>query len=326
VNDDNVTPAENNVPSGRRWLQIVGVALISVALLLALYGTVAYVAWQRGETTRIEDERKFLEDELNNQMALARDDVDSGKYELANIRLGWILDQRPDYPGALALQELALAAQNSEVTPTPTTTSAAPTATPLFIGPDPTGPYAGLEELMADQSWQPAVQAINSFQAQFPDYERSETDAMLHEAYINYGLELVKGDQVELGLFNLSQAEKLGDLPTEVEDYRSWAELYLLGIGYYAVDWSAMIFYFRGLCAAAPFYQDSCVKFRGALLAYANQYTASQDWCPAEELYSEAFQLERDESVTEQLSEARLQCLEATPTPTVSITTTLTTQ
>jgi tetratricopeptide (TPR) repeat protein len=319
---------EGNVPSGRRWLQILGIVLISVALLLALYGTVAYVAWQRGETLRVEDERRFLEEEVNKQMTLARDDVDSGNYQLAIIRLGWILEQRPDYPDALALQELALAAQNSEATPSPTPALAiaAPTATPLFIGPDPAGPYAELEELVADQRWQSAVQAINTFQAQFPDYERRETDAMLHAAYINYGLELVKGDQVELGLFYLSQAEKLGDLPTEVEDYRSWGELYLLGIGYYAVDWSAMIFYFRGLCAAAPFFQDACVKFRGALLAYADQYTTSQEWCPAEELYSEAYQLERDESVAEQLSEARLQCLEATPTPAVTITTTLTTQ
>ena len=68
------------------------------------------------------------------------------------------------------------------------------------------------------------------------------------------------------------------------------------------------------------------MKLRGALLAYANQYAGSQDWCPAEELYLDALQLERDESVSEQLAEARQQCLEATPTPTVSITATLTTE
>ena len=87
-----------------------------------------------------------------------------------------------------------------------------------------------------------------------------------------------------------------------------------------------MIFYFRGLCAAAPFFQDSCVKLREALLAYADQYAASQEWCPAEELYSEALRSEQSELVAEKLDEARLRCLEATPTPTVSITATVSAQ
>lgn len=326
--DDDVTLEEENGPAGRRWLQILGIVLISVALLLALYGTVAYVAWQRGETMRIEDESSFLEDELKKQMTLARENVESGNYELANERLQWILSQRSDYPGALALQEAALAGLDVEMTPTPTMVLkfSAPTATPIFIGPDPAEHFSELEELMADEEWESAVEAINAFQAQFPDYNRRDTDRMLYDSNINYGLSLVKGEQVELGLFHLSQAEQLGDLPTEVEDYRTWSELYLLGIGYYGVDWGSMIFYFRGLCAAAPFFQDSCVKLRGALLAYANQYAGAQDWCPAEELYSEALQYERDRSVTEQLEEARRQCLEATPTPTVSITSTITAQ
>lgn len=236
--------------------------------------------------------------------------------------------QRPDYPGALALRDEALAGQNAETTPTPTmvTKFSAPTATPLIIGPDPAEHFSELEELVAAEKWEAAVEAISAFQAQFPDFNRRDTDKMLYDSNINYGLSLVKGDQVELGLFYLSQAEQLGDLPTEAEDYRTWSELYLLGIGYYGVDWGSMIFYFRGLCAAAPFFQDSCVKLRGALLAYANQYAGSQDWCPAEELYSEALRFERDRSVAEQLDEARLRCLEATPTPTVSITTTITVQ
>lgn len=326
--DDDVTPEEENAPVGRRWLQIIGVALIAVALLLALYGTVAYVAWQRGESLRIEDERRSLEEELDKQMSLARENVESGNFELASERLDWVLIQRPDHPGALELRETALAEQNPERTPTPPTAPTIPaaTSTPLIIGPDPEEHFADLEELVANEEWESAVLAISAFRKQFPNYNRRDTDTMLYDASINHGLSLVKGDQVELGLFYFSQAEKLGDLPTEVEDYRTWSELYLLGIGYYGVDWGTMISYFRGLCAAAPFFQDSCVKLREALLAYANQYAGSQDWCPAEELYSEALRLGRDQSVVEQLDEAGLQCLQATPTPTISITATVGTE
>jgi hypothetical protein len=141
----------------------------------------------------------------------------------------------------------------------------------------------------------------------------------LYDAYIELGIGLVDGEQVELGLFYFSQAERLGDLPIEVEDQRSWAELYLIGIGYFGVDWAATVLYFRDLCAAAPFYQGACVKFHQALVAYADQYSRGLDWCPAEGYYREAIGLDSSPDLVDAFERAIKGCAEATPTPTATL-------
>jgi hypothetical protein len=218
--------------------------------------------------------------------------------------------------------EQVLSNLNKPATPTPMLREI---STPAAEGtsstdPGPAAALADLELIMDLEEWEQAVTAITAFQTQYPDYQRQRTDSLLYDAYLNLGQLLVMGSQVELGLFYFDQAEKLGDLPIEAEDQRTWADLYLLGISYYGVDWGTAIFYFRGLCAAAPFYQDACVKLHEVLIAYADQYVLDLDYCPAEALYSEANQLSSDTALIEKLQTARDQCLEATPTPTVSPT------
>ena len=146
---------------------------------------------------------------------------------------------------------------------------------------------------------------------------------MLYNAYMNLGVQMISGTQIELGIFYLSQAERLGDLPLDVKDQQTWAELYLLGIGYYGVDWQTTIFYFQGLCAAAPFYQDACRKLFEAYVAYGDQFAGLLDWCPAEEWYTEAIRLDNVTAVVDKRREAATNCLDATPTPENPITDTL---
>jgi hypothetical protein len=251
-------------------------------------------------------------------------------------RLDWVLERDPDSTEAQSLHNQAQSGLNARLTPTPRPT---PTATPEAVetpveASQPGDPFsqeafANLEALMDEGHWAPAVSAIAAFQQDYPNERRQETDEMLYNAYINLGVEMISGTQIELGIFYLGQAERLGDLPTDVEDQRTWAELYLLGIGYYGVDWETTIFYFQGLCAAAPFYQDACRKLFEAYVAYGDQYASILEWCPAEEWYTEAVRLDNVTAVVEKRREAATNCLEATPTPenpitgTVTITSTL---
>ena len=96
-----------------------------------------------------------------------------------------------------------------------------------------------------------------------------------------------------------------------------------LGISYYGVDWENSISYFRGLCAAAPYYQNACVKLHDALIFYGDQFAGALDWCPAEDIYGEAYRIDNDTVVSEKLNSARSQCLEATPTPEAPISGTI---
>jgi hypothetical protein len=306
-------------PPLSRWRllsRLLGIFLLTLAFLLALYGAITYVAWNRGQTTRLETARQELDAELLNQLNLAREDVTTGRYVLAQRRLEWVLAQNPEYPGAATLFQEAQAGLNALLTPT-----AAPTVPPTAIPeetPDTSAQAAAelsrLGKLVSDQQWQEAITGLITFQAEFPNYERRETDSLLYQAYLNLGLSLLPGDQVELGLSYLSQAERLGDLPAEANDQRTWAELYLVAIAYYRVDWGASNYYFRDLCLAAPFFHDACGKLYEGLIGEGDQYAAVGEWCPAYTLYAEARQHDYDDVLGGKLAQSRDGCLNATPT------------
>ncbi len=326
MKETNTADSADNKNRRRRILGILGIVLIVLAILLATYSLVVYTAWQQAEEGRIEEERRALSSELENQLSLAREDINAGNLELALRRLDWILDLNPGYQGAVELRAVVQSSLLQRVTPEVTAASN-PIPTPSISLEDVSDPallFSELEKLYQNEQWLSAATDLAAFQIQFPNFNRRETDQMLFDASINLGLELLQGDQIELGLFYISQAEKLGNLPEEVDAFRTWAELYLLGIGYFGVDWGQAIYYFRGLCTTAPYYQDSCIRLYESLVAYGDIFGATMEWCPAEELYFEAILYDANEVLNQKLDDARTHCLEATPTPTVVVTGTLT--
>lgn len=306
-------------------LRILGIILIVAALLIAMYTVVAYVALERGRSLRTERLQEEQAAELENQLARAREDIGEGNLRLASRRLEWILEQDPNYPEARALldnAEEALTDTRGPSEPSGKDATATPQVTPLAAGAGDEAAAAELqrlETLVEEEAWAEAVTALISFQHNYPDYERRQTDELLYESYIAQGVDLLYGDQVELGLFYLEQAQRLGDLPQDVRDQQEWAELYLAGIGYFGVNWEVTLFYFRDLCVAAPFFHDACGKLYEALVAYGDQYAAQQEWCPAEGLYNEAYGHNDSDALLSKLQNARQRCQEATPTPSAPI-------
>ena len=306
----------------RRWSRILGVILIGIALLAAFYLAVAYFAWENGQAVRQEQQQTEATAQIERQVNLARENMAQGSYALAQTRLAWVLERVPDHAEAQVLQEEAeanlaalltpmLVTAVSNATPTPTPE---PSPTPGLIS-DASIELARIDRLVNIQKWEEAISALITFQSQFPDHERTTTDRMLYDAYVAYGLQLVQGKRVELGLYYFDQAQKLGDLPQEALDYRTWAELYTQGVAFYGVNWGAASFYFRDLCLAAPFYQNACQLLYESLVAYADLYAVAQDWCPAEALYQEALGQQRSTELRDKLTEAQEGCLLATPTP-----------
>lgn len=319
---DSPDDAPADAPRSRRLRRGLGILLLSLSLLLAWYLAVFYLGWHSGQSSLMEKRETEFVQQIERQIDLAREDIDIGSFALALRRLEWVLERAPDKAEAQSLFQEAQGHLNTLLTP-PAAITPSPVATPIpsptpSAEPieDPNSELHRLRQLVADESWDEAVPALVSFQWQYPNYERNETDQMLYEAYIGLGLQFLGGEQVELGLSYLDQAEGLGDLPAEVTDYRIWAELYLQGIAFYNVNWGATTYYFRDLCLAAPFYQSSCQRLHEALIAYGDQYANGMDWCPAEPLYQEASQHGQSQLLSEKLTEAREACLTATPTPT----------
>lgn len=304
-----------------RTLRIVGIVLIAVALLIALYAAVVYLGVERGRALREERLDMARASEIATQMAHAIEEVDNGNTALASRRLTWILEQDPAYEAALVLME-AIEAQatrapqgEAEATPTSPATEGEAEAQETGLA----GELQRLEDLVETESWGEAITALVAFQHSYPDYERRRTDELLQKAYMEQGVTLLYGDQIELGIYYLEQAERLGDLPQEVRDQQQWAELYLAGIGYYGVNWDVSLFYFRDLCLAAPFFHDACQRLYEALVAYGDQYAVQREWCPAEALYEEAYRQDASNALSQKLREARDGCAAATPTPSAPI-------
>ncbi len=299
--------------------RVAGLVLIILAALIILYSTVGYLAWQSGETIRSEREEKLRTEQVNRQITLAQDDISNGSYNLALRRLEWVLEQDPASGDALALQQQAEAALRNSLTPEAPPTPAPvpePSPTPGQID-DLAQELQRLERLESQKEWLRLIEDTLAFQRQYPEYRRLQTDAFLYHAHLEQGLAQIQGDQIENGIYHLSQAEKLGDLTQEAADYWLWAELYLQGMAYYGVNWGAAASFFRDLCLAAPFYQGSCDKLYDALFAQGNQFANTMEWCPAVDLYREARQYGRTAELDEKLTEAVQGCAEATPTPEV---------
>jgi hypothetical protein len=229
----------------RKWLRGLGVLMLVLAGLSAWYLLVFYLGWQSGQTILAEKRETSAIEQLERQLALAREDVEHGSYALALRRLEWVLERRPDDSEAQALHQRANVELAALLTPEPVATVTAaptprpsPTSTPLPVA-DPNAELQRIRDLVAAENWEEAAPALIAFQWQFPSLERQASNQMLYDAYIGLGLQLLQGEQVELGLSYLDEAERLGDLPDLVTDYRIWAELYLQGIAFYDVNWGA---------------------------------------------------------------------------------------
>lgn len=337
-------PQANNPPEDQKiqskkspkiLYRILGVLLILVAMIVAWLLVVGFLGYQSGQRLLAEKQAAELQNTINRQIQLAGENIAEGNIDLAVSRLNWVLEREPENGQAKALLQETVsnptepaAAPVEELTPTAVPE---PTVTPGLIV-DPAQELQRLRRLTASKAWQDALPALIAFQMQFPNYERRETDEMLYNTYLEYGIDLINSDNIETGLFYLSQAEKLGDLPQSALDYRLWATLYTQGISYYGVNWELTAYFFRDLCLAAPFYQNACDILYESLVNSGDIYAANMDWCPALAYYEEAgqhnasgdFSDDLSGNLTDKLTEAREGCAMATPTPTAPITDTLT--
>lgn len=309
----------------RQSVRIAGLLLIIFSVLVGWFLLIAFLGWQSGQQA-LQDKQAA---QLDRQMTLAEDDIAQGNYQLALTRLEWVLERDAGSAQAKSLREQALAGIGATPEPTPVTavtvtpaSTRLPTATPGSIG-SPSDELLRIQRLVATKYWEEALAALIAFQQQFPSFEREETDQLLYDVYMNYGLDLISGEKVELGMYYLTQAQQLGDLPQSARDYQTWAELYTQGISFYGVNWDASAYYFRDLCLAAPFYQSSCDHLLTALISLGDQYAFAQDWCPAQSLYNEANSYQTTAELNNKRTEAQENCLLATPTPSEPITDTV---
>ena len=325
-NDADTSPATGQSPAARSRLgRLVGLGLVITSVVLATYLLVAYFAYQSGRSLRGQQEATALAEQVGRQIELAQQDLAGDSPHMALTRLDWVLAQDPGNADALALRQQAAAADSAgravigdslpTVEPRSTATPVAEATAEVISDDERAAELQTARRLAAAERWEEALPLLVAFQQRFPDYERQETDRLLYDTYIALGLNYVNTDKVELGLNYFSQAERLGDLPQEARDYRVWADLYFQGMAYSGVNWDVAAGYWRDLCAAAPFYRDSCAWLNRSLIGLGDQYAFNLDWCPAIDIYQRAWNQQPTESLENKLAQAREGCAAATAVP-----------
>ena len=303
--------------------RLVGLALVITSVVLATYLLVAYFAFETGQAERVVQETTARDEQIARQIELARQDLAQDSLNLALTRLDWVLTQAPDNADALALRQQVATAAAAGRAPQPTeapqpAADAAAAATPAAPTIEPGETLAELQtirRLLETEQWEEALPLLVTFQQRFPDYRRQETDQLLYDTYVALGLAYVNTDKVELGLNYFAQAERLGDLPQEAQDYRIWAELYFQGVAYSGVNWGIAADYWADLCAAAPFYRDACVRLDRALVGQGDTFAFNLDWCPALDIYQRAWNRQPSNALGNKVAQAREGCAAATAVP-----------
>lgn len=300
----------------RLAVRLLGLALVIFSVAAATYLLVAYFAFESGRSLSQQQETTQREEQIARQIELAREDLAAGSDNLALTRLDWVLSQAPDNAAAAVLRQ-QVTSRTPEPTAAPTEPPAEPTAEQTAApGDDEALPeLQAIRRLVAGERWDEALSGLLLFQQQHPDFERAETDRLLYETYLALGLALINTEKIELGLNYFAQAEKLGNLPQEAQDYRLWADLYFEAVAYSGVNWDIAGDYWRDLCAAAPFFQDSCARLNRALEGVGDQYAYNLDWCPAISIYQEAWNRQPSDVLGAKLGQARAGCAAATAVP-----------
>jgi tetratricopeptide (TPR) repeat protein len=234
--------------------------------------------------------------------------LDAGEYELAIDEFEYILQVDPDH--TFAKQGIAEAQARIAARPTPT-------------------PEVSIEQLAAElyqkateqyeaEEWEDTAATLTQLRAIAPAYEAETVENMLFDSLYNAGVALLADDRFEEGIFYLDQAIALRpDDPSseEAKWQRDMAELYMVAMGYWGVDWELCIDRFERIYAIAPNYKDVYRRLYNAHVAYGDEWYAKEEMCPAQEQYDLALGFFEDAETREKRNGAEQVCLVATPAP-----------
>jgi hypothetical protein len=301
-----------------RWFVLLAVT----AVLLA-----ALVGYSTGRSERRSDLEESLARAADEQFQMGVQDLEAGRYELAQQRLEYVILLDPSYPNAA--QRLAEALVGLDA---PLATFAPPaTPTPNLAPVQDLFTQALAAHLNGD--WDVVIDTLLALRAKDASFRAIEVDGMLYSALRNRGLKRIKAEGLlEEGLYDMSLAERFGPLDSEAEEYRGWARLYLLANSFVGVNWAEAVYYFAQVYLGAPYItNDVYLKYAVASNRYGDEFMAASDPCAAEELYYQSLLAWENPDLIPTATQAHDLCLQAnapppapqeTPTPSETATVT----
>ncbi|MEW6504546.1 MAG: hypothetical protein AB1457_11350 [Chloroflexota bacterium] len=286
------------------------VFLAGVLLLLAGAAIGVYWGYRAGIELRKQAQLNQVVMEATYQFQLGLVDLEAGRYETARKRFEYVISLQPDFPGAAEKFVEANMLYSLALTPT-----AAPTPTL-----EPTPDLRGEEEIfnqitqhLANKEWAQAVEAIQRLRDKNINYRSVDVDGMYYIALRFLGIENVSRGELEVGIYNLTLAERFAPLDVEAQNYRNWARMYLSAASFWGADWARVVRYFADLYPALPNLRDSSgmtavERYRVASIRYGDQLMTQGLYCDAELQYRNALTIRPDPTAESAAAQAAEYC------------------
>lgn len=284
--------------------------LIGVVILLAGAAIGGCLGYRAGIELRKQAQQNQVIMEATYQYQLGLVDLEAGRYETARKRFEYVISLQPDFPGAAEKYVEANMLYSLALTPTP-----APTPTL-----EPTPDLRGEEELfnqisqhLANKEWQQALDAIQHLRDKNVNYRSVDVDGMYYITLRFLGIENVSRGELEVGIYNLTLAERFAPLDVEAQNYRNWARMYLSAASFWGADWARVVRYFADIYPSLPNLRDASgmtavERFRVASIRYGDQLMTQGLYCDAEIQYRNALTIRPDTVAESAASQAAEYC------------------
>jgi len=296
-----VAPAgKKNFP---RWLAVLVFVLLIAIGLLGGYGS--------GMGRRYSAQDTQVSGQLQEQFQLGVQAMNAKQYEVAKQHFDFIIQNAPNFPGVQATYADMLL--RMQITPTLT-----PTLTPTIT---PTPDLRAAEEIynqvvallsvsatsLCERDWDGIISTLDSLRKASATFHTAEVDGMYYIALRSRGVckiypQAYQPDtpcsdlniNLEGGIYDLTLAERFGDLDAQAESLRTYARLYITGASFWDQDWQQAQKFFLQVKSDFPSLADSSCdtateRWRYATIKYAEQILATGDICGAQPQFIDAF-------------------------------------
>ncbi len=295
-----------------RWQSIL-ISIVGVIVLLVL---ASFGGFQVGLSDRQIARSAVISSQLAEQFKLALVDEQFGRYDAAQQRLSFIIQNDPSFPGAQTeLAKVLVLGSIPTATPTPTLTP-----TPDLRGEQAL--FTTAQQLIATSDWPNAITELDQLRREDPTFNTSQIDGMYYFALRNYGVDLItKQGNLEGGIYELNLAARFGPLDRDANQLSEGAQAYVQAASYWQINWAQAANQFSQVASGWPSMWDgtmtATLRYQIALMRYGDTLFSNSRFCDAYQQYQAAQAIGNlDQQAAKNSNQAYQQCYPPTAVPT----------
>lgn len=285
--------------------------LLGILIILVGAGLGTFFGYRAGVNLRLQAQQDQIVMLATNQYQLGLVDLQQGRYETAKKRFEYVISTDPKFPGAAEQLANVIMQMSLALTPTPEPT---PTIVPT---PDLRGEeemFSNIHQALVNQDWAGAIASIQALRDLNFEFRAVDLDGMYYIALRYLGVQNILNEgELEVGIYNLTLAERFAPLDVEAINYRNWARQYIAAASFWKIDWPRVIEYFAQIYPALPNLRDSSgytatERYREALIGYGDQLMMESKFCEAQLQYEAALVFSNSPDVSSKATSAAEMC------------------